>query len=87
MTNVTYTPSAPFEDASNKPRAVIYDKEVWIVVDEIKDEERHHLIVTNKGLNGRHGWAGLLVNASDTSATEWDCGKFCDENGIKWKGE
>ena len=72
---------------SNKPRAVIYDKEVWIVVDEIKDEERHHLIVTNKVLNGRHGWAGLLVNASDTSATEWDCGEFCDENGIKWKGE
>ena len=72
---------------SSKPRAVIYDKEVWIVIDEMKDEERHDLLVTNKGLNGRSGWARLLVNACDTSATKWDCGKFCDENDIKWEAK
>ena len=72
---------------SNKPWPVIYDNEVWIVIYEVKDEERHHLIITNKGLKWRPGWARLLVNASETSKTEWDCGKFCDEYDIKWEGK
>ena len=64
-------------------RAVIYDKSVWIVIDEIKDASRDDLVIVNKGLNGREGFTKLIVGACDTSPTDWDCMKHCEEYNIK----